>query len=129
MEAIPADTFDCFILTQTLQLIYDTRAAISHAHRILRPGGVLLVTVPTISRIVPEEEHGLKSDYWRFTAASCSRLFGERFGQHQVTVRSRGNVLTGIGFLTGMACQELSSHELGHDDPFFPTVITVRGVK
>src|SRR5215510_7351380 len=37
-DAIPADTFDCFILTQTLQLIYDIRAAISPAHRSLRPG-------------------------------------------------------------------------------------------
>ncbi len=127
--SIPAGTFDCFILTQTLQLIYDTRAAIAHAHRILRPGGVLLVTVPTISRIVPQEEHGLETDYWRFTPAVCTRLFDEVFGTEQVTVRSHGNVLTAMAFLTGMACQELSSHELDRNDPFFPMIVTVRAVK
>src|SRR6266478_325221 len=33
-DAIPPDQFDCFVLTQTLQFIYDTRAAVAHAHRI-----------------------------------------------------------------------------------------------
>ena len=50
-NAIPADQFDCFVLTQTLQFIYDTRAAVASAYRLLRPGGVLLATVPAISRI------------------------------------------------------------------------------
>ena len=41
---IPSGLFDCIVLTQTLQLIYEVRAAIQTLHRILRPGGVLLVT-------------------------------------------------------------------------------------
>lgn len=124
---IPSNGFDCFILTQTLQLIYDTRAAITHAHRILRPGGVLLVTVPVVSRIATR--YGLKSDYWRFTAASCSRLFEEIFGAEQLTIRSYGNVLTGVAFLTGMAHEELSRRELEVHDEYFPVVIAVRAVK
>jgi hypothetical protein len=50
--ALPRARFDCFVLTQTLQLIYDVRAAIQGAHTVLRPGGTLLVTVPCISRVV-----------------------------------------------------------------------------
>ena len=42
---IPDDEFDAIILTQTLQFIYDARAAIGTLHRILKPGGVLLATV------------------------------------------------------------------------------------
>jgi SAM-dependent methyltransferase len=126
-DAIPADQFDCFILTQTLQLIYDTRAAIQHAHRILAPGGVLLVTVPCVSRIVPTG--GLEGDYWRFTPASCARLFGDVFGAGQVTVRPYGNVLTAMAFLNGMAYQELARRELETHDPYFPVVIAVRAVK
>src|SRR5919108_701423 len=38
-DEIADGTFDCFILTQTLQLIYDVRSAVTHARRILRPGG------------------------------------------------------------------------------------------
>ena len=126
-NAIPADTFDCFILTQTLHLIYDTHAAISHAHRILRPGGVLLVTVPSVSRVVPEA--GLKTDCWRFTAASCLSLFTEFFGAEQVRIHSYGNVLTAIAILTGMAYEELSRRELETNDEYFPVILGVRAIK
>jgi hypothetical protein len=117
--------FDCFILTQTLQCIYDTRAAIENAHRLLRPGGVLLATVPSVSRIDPDS----KGDYWRYTAASCSRLFGESFGPANTTVTSYGNVLTCIAFLLGMAYEELSEEELAKNDDAFPLIIGVRAVR
>ena len=63
-EGIPESFFDCFILTQTLQYIYDVRGAVAQCERLLRPGGVLLVTVPSLSRIV--HGAGLEWDYWRF---------------------------------------------------------------
>jgi SAM-dependent methyltransferase len=126
-DAIPADSFDCFILTQTLQLIYNMQAAITHAHRILRPGGVLLVTVPVISRIIPR--YGLEHDYWRFTNASCQRLFGDLFGAEQVMVQPYGNVLAAIAFLSGIAQEELSQKELETHDPYFPILMGVRATK
>lgn len=123
---ISSDTYDCFILTQTLQFIYHTRAALTHVRRILRPGGVLLATVPAIIRVEPGFE---TTDYWRFTGASCSALFGEVFGLAQVTIRSYGNVLAAIAFLTGMANQELSRRELETHDEYFPVIIAVRAMK
>ena len=48
---IPSDAFDCIICTQVLLLVYDLRAAIQTIHRVLKPGGVVLATVPGISRI------------------------------------------------------------------------------
>ncbi len=126
-EALSSDQFDCFILTQTLQFIYDTRAALTHAQRLIRPGGVLLVTVPSISRIAPR--YGLQTDYWRFTRASCAALFGEVFGAEQVTVCSYGNVLTGVAFLAGLAYEELTPRELETRDDYFPLIIAVRAVK
>lgn len=125
-DSVPSDSFDCFVLTQTLQFIYDTRAALRNAHRILRPGGVLLATVPVVSRI----DRSLKSaDYWRFTVASCRQLFSEEFGAEQTAVRSYGNVLTGLAFLTGMAYEELSRRELEAHDEYFPLVVAIRAVK
>src|SRR4029450_9396308 len=43
---IPSEIFHCIIFPQTLQLIYDLRAAAATLHRILRPEGVLLATFP-----------------------------------------------------------------------------------
>lgn len=121
-DQIAAEQFDCFILTQTLQFIYDTREVIRHAHRVLRPGGVLLVTVPAISRTTAP-------DYWRFTPAACARLFGEVFGNEHVSVTAHGNVLASIAFLEGMAHEELTRAELDSQDEQFPLLITVRAVK
>ena len=89
-DAVPDYSFDCLILTQTLQFVYDVRAAVSHCHRVLRPGGVLLCTVPSVARIDPG---AVENEYWRFTAASCNRLFGEAFDGGDVVVTSHGNVL------------------------------------
>jgi SAM-dependent methyltransferase len=125
-DAVASDLFDCFILTQTLQYIYDVRAAVEHAHRILRPGGTVLCTVPVVSRIARLQ---LESEYWRVTPAGCSRLFGDVFAGGDIAVRGHGNVLTAVAFLVGMAVEELSSRELHRDDPFFPLLVTVRATK
>jgi hypothetical protein len=121
-DHVPGEQFDCFILTQTLQLIYDVHAAIGHAHRLLRPGGTLLVTVPSTSRLA-------EPDYWRFTPAVCERLFGDVFGRENVAVTGHGNVLTNVAFLEGMAWQELSQRELDAYDELFPMLVTVRAVR
>jgi SAM-dependent methyltransferase len=121
-DEIPSQTFDCFILTQTLQFVPDVRAAIRHVHRTLKPGGKVLCTVPAVSRIA---RRTLDTEYWRFTVAGCKFLFGETFGSECVRVESFGNVLTSIAFLTGMAAEELSDPELDHVDPFFPLLVAV----
>jgi len=126
-DAIASESFDCFILTQTLQFIYDVRAAIAHAHRLLCSGGVLLATLPSVSQI--DRGAGLEADYWRFTAGSCLRLFGNIFGNEQVTIQSCGNVLAAIAFLSGMASEELTQLELDANDPYFPLIVTVRAIK
>ena len=125
-DVIPSDTFDCFVLTQTLQYVYDLESAVAHVHRILRPGGTVLCSVPAVSRIGRLE---IDSEYWRLTAASCARLFTDAFVGGEVSVRARGNVLAGVAFLMGMSAEELSTSELEHDDPYFPVVVVVRATK
>ncbi|MEO6525569.1 MAG: methyltransferase domain-containing protein [Gemmatimonadaceae bacterium] len=126
-DGIPRGQFDCFILTQTLHIIYDYRAAIAQSHSLLKPGGVLLVTVPLVSRIIPR--YGLECDYWRFTALACARMFGEVFGAENVGVCTYGNVLAGIAFLRGAVLEELPRRKLDVHDPYFPIVVGVRATK
>lgn len=123
---VPPDQFDCAIVTQTLQYVFALDDAVAHLHRMLKPGGVLLVTVPALSRVV--EEDGLR-DYWRLTEASCTRLFASAFGAANVATASFGNVLTSVAFLTGMAQEELRRRELEATDARFPVIIAVRAVK
>lgn len=126
-DHVPAGLFDCFILTQTLQFIYDAPAAVRHAHRLLAPGGALLATVPVVSRLAPR--YGIETEYWRFTPASCRRLFGDVFGAANVEVVTFGNVLADVAFLQGVAVQEIARGRLDVNDPYFPLIVGVRAVR
>ena len=121
---LPSGVFDCIILTQTLHLIYDTRAALATLHRMLAPGGVLLATFPGLSRRSGTE--WADTWYWGFTSSSASRLFTEAFGTDNVHVEAHGNVLTTIAFLHGLATTDLSEAELVYRDPEFELLVTVR---
>lgn len=127
-DNIPSNTFDCIILTQTLQFVYDLSAAVNQLYRILKPGGVLLITVPGISQI-SRYDMDRWGDYWRFTTLSAQRLFVEEFSPENVEVKAYGNVLASISFLYGMAVEDLKSEQLDYHDPDYQMLITVRAVK
>src|SRR5713226_3846647 len=127
-QHIPADSFDCIIFTQTLQFIYELRAAVDHLHRILKPGGKLLATLPGISQI-SRYDMDRWGDFWRFTSLSARRLFEESFPAGNVTVQAYGNVLTAVAFLEGLALEELKQEELDQLDRDYELLITLRAVK
>jgi SAM-dependent methyltransferase len=127
-DGMPTAAFDAIILTQVLPFIFDVRAAVRHCHAALKPGGVILATVPCISQI-SEYDMQRWGDFWRFTPLSARRLFEEAFIGGSVEVQAYGNSLAATAFLQGMATEELTSEELDHDDPVYPLIITVRAVR
>lgn len=127
-EHLPSETFDSIICTQTLQFIYDVRAALRTLHRLLKPGGVLLATSHGIGQIARwDMDHW--GEYWRMTSLSAQRLFTEVFPATHVTVQAHGNVLVALAFLHGLASEELQRAELDYDDPNYEVLITIRAVK
>jgi len=124
---VASNHFDCLIFTQVLQFIYNLQDCVQELHRILKPGGVLLVTVPCVSKV--DAGYGKNKDFWRFTDSSCQKLFGDAFGNSQVNVHMYGNVLSSIAFLTGVVAEELSQKELDDCDPVFQVLLGVRVVK
>jgi SAM-dependent methyltransferase len=124
-EGIPRAAFDCFVVTQTLHVIYDVACAVRTIHDSLKPGGVVLATLPGISQIsrYDREQWG---DYWRFTAQSAARLFGDVFGAANVEVVTYGNVLVASAFLYGYAAEDLREDDLLHRDDDFDFLIGVR---
>jgi SAM-dependent methyltransferase len=127
-DAIPSNMFDCIILTQTLEVIYETRRVIRTLHRILKPGGIALATLPGI-RCVSRPDMDSWGEYWRFTTLSASKLFGEVFAAPDVTIRAYGNVLVAVAFLHGIVAQELNPDELDYYDRDYEFLITARARK
>jgi glycosyltransferase involved in cell wall biosynthesis/SAM-dependent methyltransferase len=124
---IPSDNFDCIILTQTLHLIYDFKAALSTCYRILKPGGSLLLTVPGISHV----DHGKWKDYWlwSFTDTSIRRVLNETFINADVDVRTYGNVYAAAAFLYGMGLPEFKRENLEKTDPSYQVIISAKATK
>lgn len=123
---IPDGTYDCVILTQTLHVIAPMHDAVSECHRILKPGGVLLGTMPSVSRVCLE--YGRDGDFWRVTPAGARRLFEPIFGDG-VTVTVFGNALASAAFLGGLGRSDLDEHDLSVTDIYNPTLVGVRAVK
>ncbi|WP_187264256.1 glycosyltransferase [Pontibacter beigongshangensis] len=124
---IPDNTFDCIILTQTLHLIYDFKGALATCHRILKPGGALLLTVPYITSIAKDEWGA--TWYWSFTDKVLRLLMAETFPGGKAEVGSFGNVLVASAFLYGMGRTEISQKELDHYDPQYQVINTVKAIK
>jgi len=121
-------TFDCIVLTQTLHMIYNARAAVRTLHRILKPGGVLLLTVPGITQ-VPHGTVWAHTWYWAFTELSVHRMLGEVFSDENLALESGGNVLAATALLHGLAVEELAADELDTLDRDYPLIIAARALR
>lgn len=127
--AAPESLFDCILCVQSLFEIYDHAAAVASLHKMLRPGGVLLATLPGISQRVPAPMLGGGGDWWRYTASSAQRLFAGVFGAANLEIATYGNVLTATAFLHGLVEKELTREELEFHDPDYEVIIAIRAVK
>jgi SAM-dependent methyltransferase len=125
---IPDNSFDCLILTQTLPVIYDIHATVQTIYRILKPGGVVLVTLSGISQI-SRYDMDRWGDYWRFTSRSAKQLFQEAFSEDKISVTSYGNVLAATAVLYGLVVEDLSEKEIDYSDPDYEIIITVKAIK
>ena len=126
-ETLPENKIDCFICTQTLNFIYDFKAAIKGSFHLLKPGGVMLCTVAGLCQ-VSRYDMDRWGDYWRFTTKSIQQSFEEAFGNN-VKVTAYGNVLSATALLQGITVEELTREELLFRDDDYQVVITIVATK
>ena len=124
---VPSDTFDCIVLTQTLQFVWDVKGALATCHRILAPGGTLLLTAPGLSQL--DRGEWSESWYWAFTDRSMRRLLAEAFPGGDVAVTSYGNVYAATTFLWGMGAPEVRAELLEARDPCYPVIVAAAARK
>ncbi|GJD50021.1 hypothetical protein OPKNFCMD_2757 [Methylobacterium crusticola] len=121
---LPRDAFDCIVLTQTLHLIFDMGRALRQLHDALKPGGVLLLTVPGISPV--DRGEWSTTWFWSLTPAALARLLGDAFGPGAALVEHHGNVYAATAFLQGLALSEVDPRKLDIVDEAYPMIVSAR---
>ena len=86
------DSVDTLISLEMLEHVPDPAAVLAELARVLKPGGTLLLSVPSA---VPRHDH---YDYWRFTAQGLEQLCSPLFAEGEVRVY--GGTFETLGYLT-----------------------------
>jgi SAM-dependent methyltransferase len=129
-----ADQYDCFVNQFTTAVIYDIDAALYHAVRILKPGGVLLINFWCLDFYLHRGlDMGtgapLYMHHW-FTPIGVNDLL-HRLALTEADYRLHiyGNLLTRMAFLLNLPARELLPEERDTADPGQPLLICARIVK
>jgi len=67
------ESFDVVICTEVLEHVENWRVAIDNLRQVVKSGGFILITVPTIGF----PYHGYPNDYWRFTLDNFRDIFSD----------------------------------------------------
>lgn len=120
-DVLPSGAYDCFLLPNTLQHLREPEAALGHALRVLKPGGVILASSAGLLPLTSDVP-----DYWRLSAAGWRELAGRVWPGCEVQVESHGNCLVAVAAMLGLTVEELTPAELDVRDPRYPVLIVVR---
>ncbi len=125
---IDSEKYDLFICTQTLNVIYDIKSALSGCANLLKVGGTFLATVG--GNIAPISKYDMDrwGDYWRFTYKSIEMLVKEVFGEN-VRVCPYGNAMAATAFIQGLCVEDIDKNLLEVNDPDYAIVIGVVAIK
>lgn len=127
-DTIPESIVDCFILTQTLNFIEDTDLVIQSIYKILRPGGVCLLTVSGISQI-SSYDMTRWGDYWRFTDYSLKVVLNKCFNNNNIHIKTYGNLFAAKSFLDGECIENLDNDDLMIRDDRYQITICAKIIK
>lgn len=130
-DAVAGEQYDCFVLPFSTAVIFDIEAALYHAVRLLKPGGVLLANFWCMDFYFHDgldmgTGASLYMHHW-FTPIQVNDLL-HRVGlvADDYEVQVYGNLMARLAFLLNLPARDLTSHERDHVDPGQPLMIGVR---
>jgi hypothetical protein len=124
--SLPAEAFDCQIITQTIHLVPDMHAAMINLYQALAPGGSLLLTGPVASPSADD----LPTDAWRFLPRGLDHLVRKCVDEDaDIEVFGYGNRVSAVAFLVGLAWEDLRPRDLEPYDPLCPLIAAARITK
>jgi GT2 family glycosyltransferase len=133
-DHVPSNQYDCFVNQFTMHLIYNVEAALYHAVRILKPGGVLLINFPCVDYYFSKSlDMGTGMPFflfWWFTPIQVENLLRQLgLSMADYSLRVYGNLFSRVAYQMNLPAEELTAHELAYEDAGHPLLICVRVVK
>lgn len=123
-SVVPPNSYDCFLLPNTLSHLARLEEAMIQALRVVKPGGVILASAAGLIRLTDGD-----GDFWRLSGAGWRHVTERVWPGCAIDVRAHGNCLAVVAGLYGLAVEELSRDELELEDERFPMLITIKCVK
>lgn len=91
MDAIPSGRYDAILCSEVLEHLPRPEAALREVHRLLKSDGVLILTVPYLSRL-----HDEPHDYYRYTRHGLRYLL-ESHGFRGIEIERTGSYFSFLG--------------------------------
>lgn len=123
-NSLPSESFDCIVCVHVLHAVYEADTFAKELHRLLAPGGTLLVAVPGTSMIDPDWP-----EYRRWTGLGVHTLLAQFFRPSDIVVDTYGNSLAAAAEMRGLASDEIAPWELNAKDSLFPVEVCAIAVK
>ncbi len=92
------NSYDTVICLEVLEHVQDPFKAIQELHRVLKPEGILILSVPHLSRL-----HDEPNDYYRFTRYGLGCML-ERAGFQVLSLQKRGGLFSFLGHQLSTMC-------------------------
>jgi SAM-dependent methyltransferase len=119
-EIVSSDSYDCFLLPNTLCFLRDLDGALREARRVVRPGGAILATVPAFVPLTADVV-----DYWHASADGWRVVADRVWPDCHIVVESYGNCLAAAAAMYGIVFEELTATELDFCDPRYPVLVGI----
>jgi SAM-dependent methyltransferase len=107
------EAFDLVLCTQVLEHVQDPAAVLSEIHRVLRPGGAVLLSTHGVFLFHPDPP-GTDGDYWRWTHAGLRKMVGAAGDWREVEVQPNGDVVACLAYIAAQFVDEFGAR-LGFD--------------
>lgn len=124
-EGVVEEAVDCIICTQTLQYIFDLSSAIKNIYKMLKKGGVALITVPGIKPLCTYDNDKW-GEHWSFTSNSMEKLCSLVCESDSYEVQQYGNVKVATAYLYGVCVEEIDKKDLEYLDMQYPFLICAK---
>jgi hypothetical protein len=121
-EGIRDQVADCFICTQTLMYLYDMKSVSENIHRLLKTGGVALITCSGLS----QNSRRCMDNYgctYNFNVDALKRMFADKEKFEVLDAGSYGNVKTVCAHLAGLCGEDLADEDFEVDDKYYPLIV------